>query len=423
MCNTSFYKFSALSSLLSLFIVSALATASSTPPTTEQLDSMFLAGPAAIDSLGMRTVWQSKLNLQGQELAKDLFVTDGDSIFVDDTGCHLSRVLSSDGRTLWKNACGRTTDRVRGINRVMNGQLDEILVTLDTAIVGLNASTGLLAHGHKLTRLPRTAGVIYGKHLIFGAKGGQIVWQQYPLGFFWLSNELGGTIEQPPILVGTNIAAASTSGQVALLDGETTHQVWRKTLGGAINWKMGVGADAIYAACEDHSITALELSNGSIRWRYQTSKPLMSDVFCDDELVYLQVAGDGLVALEAKPLADDATFSHDGVVKWKCQAAGTPLCRVGSRVLLWDATARTVTTIETSNGIVVAVVALPKVAHLAVTGPKDPDMYLLTTQGILQHCESTVRANASAAATAAAARSAPKVDSDATPISSDPAVP
>jgi len=382
---------------LSLLTVATFSSANSTPPTAEELDQMFLAGPTAISSIGMRTVWQSKVTLQSNESAKDLYVAGGDSFFVEDSGCHMSRVLISDGRSLWKNACGRATDKVRGVNRVVNGKLDEVLITLDHAIIGLDAATGALAHGNKLTRFPLTSGVVYGKHLIFGSKGGQVVWQQYVIGYFWMANELGGIIDQPPILIqsddGASIAAASSSGQVALLDADTTRQIWRKTLGGAIKGTLGVGANAIYAACEDRSISALEVSNGNLRWRYQTTQPLSSDVFCDGELVYLQVNGEGLLALQAKPLADDATFSRDGVMKWKCMVAGKPLCKVGSRILLWDLASHTLTTVETSNGIVVAAITLPKVAQVAVSGPFDPDMFLMNTNGTVQRCEAIVRTN------------------------------
>ncbi len=384
--------------------VATFSSAISTPPTPAELDEMFLAGPTAVSSFGMRTVWQSKVTLQSNESAKSLFVTGGDSFFVEDTGCHMSRVLISDGRSLWKNACGRATDTVRGVNRVMNGKLDEVLITLDYAMIGLDVATGALAHGNKLTRFPVTSGVVHGKHLIFGSKGGQIVWQQYVIGYFWMANELGGIIDQPPILIesdnGASVAAASSSGQVALLDADTTRQIWRKTLGGAIKGKLGVGANAIYAACEDHSISALEASNGNLRWRYQTTQPFTSDVFCDGELVYVQVKGEGLLALQAKPLADDATFSRDGVMKWKCMAAGKPLCIVGSRILLWDLASHTLTTVETSNGIVVATISLPKVSQVAVTGQLDSDMFLMSTDGTLQRCETIAPAKSTAAATA-----------------------
>ncbi|MEY4787658.1 MAG: hypothetical protein RL692_1552, partial [Planctomycetota bacterium] len=51
---------------LSLLVTPAsTSAATTTPPTSEQLDEMFLAGPTAIGSIGMRTVWQTKVNLRG----------------------------------------------------------------------------------------------------------------------------------------------------------------------------------------------------------------------------------------------------------------------------------------------------------------------------------------------------------------------
>ncbi|MEI6879650.1 MAG: hypothetical protein WCL33_11490, partial [Planctomycetota bacterium] len=55
---------------LSLLTVATFSSANSTPPTAEELDQMFLAGPTAISSIGMRTVWQSKVTLQSNESAK-----------------------------------------------------------------------------------------------------------------------------------------------------------------------------------------------------------------------------------------------------------------------------------------------------------------------------------------------------------------
>jgi hypothetical protein len=80
--------------------------------------------------------------------------------------------------------------------------------------------------------------------------------------------------------------------------------------------------------------------------------------------------------------------------------AGKPLCKVGSRILLWDLASHTLTTVETSNGIVVAAITLPKVSQVAVTGPLDPDMFLMNTNGTVQRCETIVPAKSTAAATA-----------------------
>ena len=73
--------------------------------------------------------------------------------------------------------------------------------------------------------------------------------------------------------------------------------------------------------------------------------------------------------------------------------AGKPLCKVGSRILLWDLASHTLTTVETSNGIVVAAITLPKVSQVAVTGPIDPDMFLMNADGTVQRCEAIVRTN------------------------------
>ncbi len=406
----------------------------SPPPTDDQLEEMFIAGPSALASLGLKTIWQANVAIPERTTAIALFATDGDSVFVMDSGFHFSRVLTRDGTTLWTTALGRSTDRCIGVNRVryeldlrveqpkgedqlvsehrfVRELLDEVLVLTDTKIIGVDVATGTIAHGHTVRRVPRTSGVTLGKHLIFGAKGGQVVWHQFPLGFFSFAGELGGTIDQSPILVATEpmtIVAASSNGTVACLRAGTSRQVWRTQLGGGIDHRIAVGADGIYVACQDHSITALELTTGNLRWRHMTNKPLVSDVFCDGSSVYLQVSGDGLVSLVANPKADGSGFARDGVVRWKCAtASGNPICRVGSRILLWDSPAKTLTAVESTNGVVVAKVAMPEVAQMVITGTVDPEVYFIRADGALQRCASTTPAVTSAnASTQADSRSA-----------------
>jgi len=377
------------------------------PPTSEELDKVFLVGPSAITALGLTTVWQSQVKVGERESARKIFATDGDSVFIYDSGCHISRMLASNGRVIWKNACGKSTDSVLGVNRVLAGTTDQVLVCLDNAILTLDGSNGKFAKAHKLTRYPDTSGVIYDNYLIFGAKGGQVAWQQFHIGYFWFANELGGVIHQPPILIGSNIVAASSSGQVAMLSATSTRQVWRKTLGGSVTGILGLGADAIYAAAADQSLSALEVGNGKLRWRYQSASPLTGDVFCDGESVFVQVVGEGLIALEAKPLANDATFSRDGIVRWKSAATGNPICAIGSTILLWNSAAKKLTSVDASTGSVVASLTLAKVNHLIVTGPINPDLYLLGADGLVQRCESTASAAAAKSAIAAAATGKP----------------
>jgi hypothetical protein len=41
----------------------------------------------------------------------------------------------------------------------------------------------------------------------------------------------------------------------------------------------------------------------------------------------------------------------------------------------------------------VAAITLPKVSQVAVTGPLDPDMFLMNVDGTVQRCEAIVRTN------------------------------
>ncbi len=377
------------------FAYATSAAVSQTPPTDEQLAAAFIASPPAVESIGMRTVWQTKVALPPQTLATRVFVAEGDSVFVADSGAHLARVLTNNGLTVWQNACGRGNDRVHDVDRARLGSTDEVLVTLDTAIAVLDTGSGTLSRPEKLERIPTTESVLFGKFLIFGAKGGFVAWQQYLAGCYWKSNELGGVIKSPPILVGNMVAVASTSGQLALLEAETTRQVWRKKLGGPIEGRVAAGAGAIFAACGDHTVHAYEITGGALRWRYMTESPLSGDVFCDGEFVYTQVPGQGLVALTAVAPKMDSQgqqelLGRDGRLMWKSSVQGNVICRVAQTILVWDAAKRILTALHTTDGSTVATVALPRVVSLTVSGSQDPDLYLLSADGTMQRCEARV---------------------------------
>ena len=392
------------------FLVAAGLTGSALAqqPTTEQLNARFLAGPSAVESIGMRTVWQTQVPSVDHSSMVRVFPAEGDSVFVTDSTSHLARVLTSTGLTVWQNACGRGHDRVHDVDRARIGAVDEVLVTLDSAIAVLDSGNGTFSRGQKLERIPTTQSALYGRFLIFGAKGGFVAWQQYLVGCFWKSNEIGGLIKSAPILVGSSVAVGSTSGQLALLDAQTTRQIWRKKLGGPIEGQVAAGAGAIYAACGDHAVHAYEEATGALRWRYITESPLTSDVFCDGELVYTQVPRQGLVAISAAAATMNAEGTHevlgrDGTLRWKSPAPGTVICKVADHVLVWDAPSHTLSALHTTDGSTSATLTLPRVISLAVTGPIDPDLYLLSSDGALQRCEARVRATQQARDVAAQA--------------------
>ncbi len=359
----------------------------------------FLLPPVQGRTLGFETSWQRQSETGTAWSPTKLFVTEGDSVFLADEHAHLARVQRDTGAVVWMNACGRATDRVLDVDRVTytarlpvgtNGeltpptQLDEVLCTLDAAIVSLNAHSGHLVQTQKLEKVPSTSSVVHGKYLIFGARGGQLVWQQFAIGHIWKCNELGGAIKSPPIAVGTSLAAASTNGEVMLFDPNTTRQYWRHTLAGGVQGRLASGGGAVFAASADHAIHAIEVNNGHQRWRYLTDAPLACNLFADDDRVYAQVPGEGLVAISTQ-----ASSMLACSLAWKSRVTGDAICRAGTRLIVWDSASLTLTAIDAATGLTEASVKLPGVVDLKVTGPVDPDMFLLGEGGKVQKLSTT----------------------------------
>lgn len=382
---------------LSLPLCAGASAMQDSTPTSTGDGEQFLLGPAENHLLGLRTVWQTSVPLTTGATATAVFLPSGDSAFVADSHCHMSRIMVRTGTRMWTNACGRATDRVLDIDRAQytqgssageratrsgGAEVDDVLVTLDAAIATFDANTGHFSRGQKLEKVPTTRSVVFDKYLIFGARGGQLAWQQYRVGFLWKCNELGGTIKAMPIRVGDQIAAASSSGEVALVNPATTRQYWRRKLPGGIDGTLAHGADAVFAASDDQSVYAFEQSTGKTRWRYITETPLKCNLFSDGERVYGQLPGQGLVALNARTESMGTTE-----VAWKCSVQGDVLCRMGAMLLVWDIPSRTMTAVEASSGIIDHRVTIPRAIALEATSEIDPDIFIVSADGLLQRLE------------------------------------
>lgn len=369
-------------------------------PNADRPAPAFLLEPGVGRAIGLETVWQSKVFLGANPHASALFITEGDSVFVVDDGCHLSRVLIANGSTVWSHGCGRATDRVLDVDRAQyiarlsagrNGELtpptalDEVLVTLDAAIASFDAHSGNLTQTQQLERFPTTRSIVHGRYLIFGARGGQLVWQQYAIGHLWKCNEVGGAILSRPIVVGDSIAAASTTGDILVVDPDTTRQVWRGKTAGAIKGSLAEGGGAVYAASADQSIHAFESATGKLRWRHLAGVPLECDLYCDGERVYAQIPGQGLVALLSRPAG-----MLESMVSWKASVPGNAICRVGHRLLVWDQPTTTLTALDAATGLVEGRATLPSCVALELSSFVDPSIFLLGADGTVQRLDAIV---------------------------------
>jgi len=370
------------------------AAQSSTTRQTTNAPSAFLVAPSEGRAIGLETRWLAHSSPSPGARATEVFACDGDSVFVADSTCHITRIVADSGTAVWSTACGRMTDRVLDIDRATfmarlpdgrNGelappaQLDEVLVTLDAGIVSFDAHTGHLAQTQRLERIPSTRSLHHDKYLIFGARGGQLVWQQFAVGCMWKCNELGGSILAAPIRMGDSIAAASSAGVVLAVDPDTTRQVWRRRVAGGVTGRLATGDDALFAASADQSIHAFEASTGKTRWRHLAATPLACDLFCDGSRVYAQIPGSGLTAL-----ATHTETLLETRVLWTAPVAGNAIARAGNRVLVWDAASHTLTAVDAESGHVEGRAVIPDAVDLEVADAVNCRLYLLGADGTLQ---------------------------------------
>jgi len=385
------------------------AAAPSNAPPAAPTDGVFIADPASLKSLGLTTVWQAGARIGRGTTAKSLQTTDpsGDSVFVLDSGPGVARVLVRDGRTVWRDRIGEPSDRVLSVARAQQPKRDEVVVCLDSGIFAADFTTGRLAARHTITRLPVTPAVVAGDYAIFGSKAGQVVWQQLSIGAFMHVNGVRGTVVDAPLLLGDAVAVGGSSGEVAVFSADRGKSVWRQDVGAGVAGTLASDPVSVYARCSDHSVYAMDIGSGKVRWRWKSMDALGGRLFAGGGLVLTRTEGGDLVALESLPDTTTDMTLRDGRVVWRSSVAGEPICMIDDDFMLWDAPTRTATTISSVSGKMSATARFPDAVDIAVTSGDHPDLYLLSSTGLLQRCAQLKRASAPAPSATAMKAAAP----------------
>lgn len=382
---------------VSLALVHPPAAAQVNTPPAARTDGVFLGDPAAVRSLGLTTVWQDGVGIARGTTAKSVHTSDpeGDSVFVLDSGPGLTRVLVRDGRTVWRDRIGERSDRVLSLARSPRPKRDEVVICLDGGIVAADFTTGRLVARHKITRLPITPAVVTDDFAVFGSKAGQVVWQQLSLGALMHVNGVRGTVIDAPLLLDDGVAVGSSDGEVALFSATGGKAIWRHDVGAGVAGNLAADPVSVYARCNDHSVHAMDMQSGKLRWRWKSSDNLSGRLFAGGGLVLTRIEGGDLVALESlRDTSTDMTL-RDGRVAWRSSVNGDPLCVIDDDIMLWDERTHTATTVSVENGKVSAVARFPDVIDIAVTSGENPDIYFLASTGLLQRCATIKRAPAS----------------------------
>ncbi|MDA0803475.1 MAG: PQQ-binding-like beta-propeller repeat protein [Planctomycetota bacterium] len=319
---------------------------------------------------------------------------------------------SATGRSLWVSDFLDSDDPALSVHETQLGTTRAVFEVSTEGILLLNGETGDFIKRSRVDFFPGTPAVAYGATLIYGNDSGRICWEQMATCVPWWNSGLPGRITGTPVIMGRLVAAAGSKGRVGAWDAESsaTHWMWNASAGieGAISASLVPAGSSsglhyevwtLFVASLDQSVYGIDGSSGRQRWKYFTQSPITSDTVAIGDRVYVQIPGEGLVALRA-----DGGGRPDGQVVWRSPVRGDAVCLFSNRLVCFDESTGMVSLLEPLDGSVISSTPLD-LASITATDPMNGDLYLVARDGRVQRIRPQFRGSPSAGIAGAAGSS------------------
>jgi outer membrane protein assembly factor BamB len=305
----------------------------------------------------------------------------GDSAFVLDSRGGISRLSLSDGAVIWRSEVLGPQDRVMGIHRARLDGRDRVFAVIDSEFIQLDGTTGALINRKPSKEYLSADCAVAWPYLIFASASGRLVWFHALLGVIHHQGLVNGAIRGTPQVIGNEIVAAGTSGEVAGFIKEDARMLWRRNIGPVFG-RLAEDTAGVYAASTDQSVYCLDRQSGKTRWKYFTESPITSDLSLFGDALLVQVPSEGLVCL-----ATDSKGNMDGVRRWSADAPGTVAGAIGPNIVVVDAESRRIRLLELSRGGLVAAVPMGATSDLTIGSGNDGNLLVVASDGRVQLLE------------------------------------
>lgn len=248
-----------------------------------------------------RTQWTRTLDMKHQT-PRDMYIS-GDSLFIYRSDNVLYRMNRKSGDVMFVSDVAPTGAHVEP--PVI--QRDTVIIPSDTQLLLLDDRgfrKGMVELG-----LPIRSGVVGDKTGLFAGidtrdRGGRIVCIDLDRAgspYRWELQTEGSVISTPALYQNT-LYAGSDDGKVYAI-GPDREAVWAISTfqtGRAIRAGIAADASGVYVASLDSKLYVLDPADGKIRWEYFAGTYLIDTPAVTSDLVYLNVKGQGIVALDKK---------------------------------------------------------------------------------------------------------------------------
>jgi outer membrane protein assembly factor BamB len=346
----------------------------------ERLEKSLVLGPTAIEEIGVRHLWQQRLPLTSGTTALRGWMR-GDSAFVLDSRGGISRLSLGDGSVIWRSEVLGPQDRVLGIHRARLDGRDRVFAVIDSEFIQLDGTTGALISRKPSKEYLSADCAVAWPYLIFASASGRVVWFHALLGVIHHQGLVNGAIRGTPQVIGNEIVAAGTSGEVAGFIKEDARMLWRRNIGPVFG-RLAEDTAGVYAASTDQSVYCLDRQSGKTRWKYFTESPITGDLSLFGDALLVQVPSEGLVCL-----ATDSKGNMDGVRRWATDAPGTIAGSIGPNIVVVDAASRMLRVLELSRGGLVATVPMGAANDLTIGSGRDGNLLVVASDGRVQLLE------------------------------------
>ena len=375
-----------------------------------------LLDAAGARSLGYQAGWQSRLpllaggSLVGMRFEGPQSGEPGGALFAwDDEGVIL-KVDPATGDLRWQSASvtAKGGKHLLDVNVAATGSKSVAVGLGDTSCLTLDERTGTELGQTRYQHIPVTESVRSGPDLVFGSRGGHVVWmgfrdEQVPsrivarpgdkprkeasvssihsFAYEEQAHQLKGSIQASPIMAGDLIIVCSTSGQVCCFSKASRSRVWMVELPGGIVATPVTDGTNVFIACRDQYLRCIDAIKGRTKWKWFCESPLENAPLLAGDLVMLQVPDLGLVAIDA---GDQGGLSREP--RWTSKAVGNPITRLAEGVIVWDKATSTLSLVDDTTGIVRESRTLPDVRSVRSSAPAHGDLYLMASDGRVQRC-------------------------------------
>lgn len=320
--------------------------------------------------LGYRLDWQGFPFFAGGNTARVTRIAPfDDMVLVQESSSAVALLEANTGAKRWAVDLANPITKFTGISRDPQDSA-RILVSSESELFGLAAQSGNLVIREKYEKVVNTAPVMLGTLAIYGCSNGEVQAHVVGRGVKAWGFDLQGSIDADPVRMGESVGAVSQSGEVIFLTDKGSVLGRNKIFQGLATNPVA-NDTTMYVAGLDQSVWAFDFT-GALAWRYRTSVPLKDQPTLNGDVLYVNVPGQGLTALNA----------NDGHARWISKtAAGSVIAVRNKQLIAWDG--KTAFTIDPDRGDVYDKVELPNIKHIKLDKLDNGNAYAVDERGVV----------------------------------------